>query len=81
MLLEENKELLKTCTNCQETHDTYKQQTGLIINNEHLICKDCCTKNDTEELKKSIQQLAGEGRINARTVMTWLWEIERKKTE
>ena len=40
----------RTCSKCSKKIDLQKNQSGLVFNNEHFVCEDCCSAHSVDEI-------------------------------
>jgi hypothetical protein len=54
----------KTCSICKREISLINNPSGLVFNDEHFVCEDCCTKHSEEKIiswTKNIMQSPDNG--------------------
>ena len=68
---------IKDCSFCNNQIQLIKNPNGLVINDEHFICENCCTKTEKPILMRFIKEKS-QGASKIRPIMLWSIEKQRK---
>lgn len=76
MLYDEISSQTKTCGICNNKIDIREHLDGLVVNDEHFICKNCCINTKKVVLTNFVKDKSmPDGSV--RSIMLWLWEQNR----
>lgn len=73
MLYQEIEKQIEICGMCNNEMELNSNQNGLVINDTHFICANCCINTGKLELIRFVKE-KGQGSNNLRSIMKWLWE-------
>lgn len=76
MLYDGIKSITKMCSMCNNEVELQKHPDGLIVNDEHIICQNCCINTEKELLTNFIKEKS-MGSNKVRPIMLWLFEKQR----
>lgn len=73
MLYQQIKKQIEICGICNDEVELSSNLNGLVINDQHFICADCCVNTGKLELTRFVKKKS-QGSMNIRPIMRWLWE-------
>lgn len=78
MMYYEIKKQIEICGMCNSEIELNAHQDGLVVNDEHFICTNCCINTDKSELMNFVKEKS-QGFNNVRPIMRWLLERYKQK--
>ena len=70
MLYDKIKDQTKICGICNNEINLREHLDGLVVDDEHFICKDCCVNAEKEVLTNFVKE---KNPGSVRPIMLWLW--------
>lgn len=67
----------KTCSFCENIFSLKEHSTGLVLNDEHFICTNCCQNNDINKIK-TWAIVKSDELPKLRPIHIWMLEQESK---